>query len=423
MRAVVVVDGEHYPPVVRDAIRSLPHEVVAAYLAGGVEKLRGDYDDYGVPVVRELDDALALEPDVVFDLSDEPVLGPRERLALASRVLVRGVPYVGADFRLEPPDFEPLDVPALAVIGTGKRAGKTAVTGHAARLLGRERKVVVVAMGRGGPPEPELVVTRPGLDELLERSRRGAHAASDHLETAAVTGVTTVGCRRCGGGLAGAPAVSNVAAGVELALECSPDLLIFDGSGTALPPVAADARVLAVPAHQPSEVATGYLNAYRILISDLVVLTMCEAGTGFEALAAAVRRVKPLPIVATVLRPRPLADVAGRRVAFFTTAPPPAHEPLAAHLRDAHGAAEVVVSGNLGDRAALRDDLERADGDVYLVELKAAAVDVVAEAGLARGREVVLAEAELRPVAGEPDLDAHLRALADEAALVPTVPG
>ena len=32
------------------------------------------------------------EPDLVYDLSDEPVLGPRERLALASRVLAHGVP-------------------------------------------------------------------------------------------------------------------------------------------------------------------------------------------------------------------------------------------------------------------------------------------------------------------------------------------
>jgi cyclic 2,3-diphosphoglycerate synthetase len=54
--------------------------------------------------------------------------------------------------------------------------------------------------------------------------------------------------------------------------------------------------------------------------------------------------------------------------------------------------AEVVhVSRNLARRDALREELERVDAEVYLVELKAAAVDLVAEAALARGAEVVLA--------------------------------
>jgi cyclic 2,3-diphosphoglycerate synthetase len=51
----------------------------------------------------------------------------------------------------------------------------------------------------------------------------------------------------------------------------------------------------------------------------------------------------------------------------------------------------VHVSRNLARRDALRAELERVDAEVYLVELKAAAVDVVAEAAHARGAEVVLA--------------------------------
>ena len=57
-RALALVDGEHYAPVVRDALRELPHDVVGALLVGGTEKLRGD-DDYGLPVVDDLDAALA----------------------------------------------------------------------------------------------------------------------------------------------------------------------------------------------------------------------------------------------------------------------------------------------------------------------------------------------------------------------------
>src|SRR5439155_11987039 len=137
-----------------------------------------------------------------------------------------------------------------AVLGTGKRIGKTAVTGHLARLLAERGDVVVVSMGRGGPAEPEVVEVRPTLEQLLEISRAGRHAASDYLETAALAGVPTVGCRRCGGGLAGETADSNVLEGAALAATLRPDLLVFDGSGAALPPVAADARILVARTHE-----------------------------------------------------------------------------------------------------------------------------------------------------------------------------
>jgi cyclic 2,3-diphosphoglycerate synthetase len=409
MRALVVIDGEHYAPVVRHALAALPHEVVGAWLAGGSEKLRGG-EDYGVPLVDSLEAGIAeLGPELVVDLSDEPVLGPRERFRLASRVLALGLPYEGTDFRFDPPAFEAFALPSLAVVGTGKRVGKTAVTGHLARLLARERDVIVVAMGRGGPPEPELAEARPSLERLLELSRAGRHAASDYLETAALAGVPTIGCRRCGGGLAGAPGESNVLAGAALAAGRSPDLVVFDGSGAAIPPVEVDARVLVTSASQPVEIATGYLNAYRILISDLVVVTGGASGPLLEAIA----EVKDVPVAAVELRPRPVEPVAGRRVAYFTTAPAFAHETLAAHLTEQHGAEVTHVSGNLARRDALREELEHVDADVFLVEIKAAAIDVVAEAALEQGRELVFADNEL---VGD-GIDEQLLALTPEVAV------
>jgi cyclic 2,3-diphosphoglycerate synthetase len=411
MRALVISDGEHYAPVVRDAIAALPYEVVALWLAGGSEKLRGG-EDYGVPVVDSLEGAIAeLEPELVVDLSDEPVLGPRERFRVASRVLALGLPYVGPDFRFDPPPLAPFSLPALSIVGTGKRVGKTAVTGHVARLLALDRDVVVVAMGRGGPPEPEVAEVRPTLERLVELSREGRHAASDYLETAALAGVVTIGCRRCGGGLAGAPGASNVLDGAALAAERGPELVIFDGSGAAIPPVETDARVLVTSTRQPREVVTGYLNAYRILVSDLVVLT----GGVDDELVHAIHQVKEVPVVPAELRPRPAAPVLGRRVAFFTTAPADAHAALERHLREELGAEVVLVSGNLARREALREDVARAgDADVYLVEIKAAAIDVVVEAALERGVEVVFADNELVPV-GVLDLDTELIRLADQA--------
>jgi cyclic 2,3-diphosphoglycerate synthase len=418
MRALALIDGEHYAPVVRDALTEIPYEVVGALLVGGTEKLRGE-DDYGVPVVHEFEEAIErFEPEVAVDVSDEPVLGPRERFRLASRFLAHGIAYEGADFSLRPPELAPFEPPSIAIIGTGKRMGKTAVTGYAARLLAQDRDVVVVSMGRGGPAEPEVAEVAPTVDDLLELSRAGSHAASDYLETAALAGVPTIGCRRAGGGLAGAPWTTNLAEGMRKALERDPELVVFDGSGAAIPPVDADRRILVAGAHQDPGLVTGYLNAYRILISDLVVLTMAEDGSDHEAVGRAIREVKEIPVVATVLRPRPVESIAGKRVAFFTTAAETARARLARHLREEHGAAEVTVSCNLSDREKLRGDLERTDADVFLVEIKAAAIDVVCEAAKEAGVQVVFADNEVVPVAGQPDLDEALRELLPAAEAV-----
>jgi len=290
------------------------------------------------------------EAEVVVDLSDEPVLGPVARFEWASRALAAGLTYAGADFCFEPPELASFELPSIAVIGTGKRVGKTAVTTELARRLAHDREVVVVAMGRGGPPEPELVESPPSIEELVERSRAGRHAASDHLEIAALAGVPTIGCRRAGGGLAGAVSISNVAEGARLAAELRPDVVIFDGSGAAIPPVAVDTRILVTGAASRDP----YLDTYRRLISDVVL----------EAPTLRLEAEEPLE----------------GRVAVFT----------AGGVDVAHLDGDVVhVSANLADREKLRADL--VDADTYLVELKAAAIDVVAEHALAHGIRVVLA--------------------------------
>jgi cyclic 2,3-diphosphoglycerate synthase len=369
MRAVALIDGEHYPPVVRDALAALPYEWTGAILVGGSEKLRtagAAVADYGVPLVDDFEGA-----EIVVDLSDEPVLGPVERFRWASRALAAGLPYVGADFRFDPPSYEPFSLPSLAVIGTGKRVGKTAVSAHVARLLARDRRVVVVAMGRGGPAEPEVIDRPPSVTDLVELSRGGRHAASDHLELAALTGITTIGCRRAGGGLAGAVFTSNVSEGARLAVELGPDVVVFDGSGAAIPPVEATARILVVGAGHD---ANAYLNHYRRLVSDLVV------SVGWDVDGAV--RVD-LRLAAT----EPLTG----RVAVFT----------AGGADVSQLDAEVVhVSPYLANRTRLREELAGLDADTYLIELKAAAIDVVAEHALAHGRRVVLATND---VVGLPD--------------------
>ena len=410
MRAIFLIDGEHYPPVVLDAMRSvrdtLGAEGVAAAFLGGTEKLK-EGTDYGVPLVSGEDPVSAVQKalsqytaEIVVDLSDEPVVGYRERMRIASFALAAGARYVGADFEMRPPELHPVsEKPSLAVIGTGKRVGKTAVSGYLARLLAREGfDPGVVSMGRGGPPHPEVIEGHKltvGSDYLLEALERGAHAASDYYETAALSRVTTVGCRRCGGGLAGQPFVSNVLEGAARANTLETRITVFDGSGAAVPPVEVERRVLIAGAHQDIEFIVGFLGTYRVLISDLLLLTMSEGpmadGRKVQEIVERVREIKPdIEVIPTVFRPRPVGDITGLRVAYVSTAPPAVLSKLSDHLEERYGCEVVGTSGNLSDRRRLVEDLARVgDAEAYLTEIKAAAVDVVTRRGAEEGKPVL----------------------------------
>ena len=354
----------------------------------------------GDPVAAISEAIDAERPDAVVDLSDEPVLGYRERMHLASVALARGVVYRGADFRLEPPWTEPaLDVATVAVIGTGKRTGKTAIAGEVARIAKAAGLApVIVAMGRGGPPEPQ-VAEAGSVDAatLLELARAGRHAASDYLEDAITTGVPTVGANRCGGGLAGRPYVSNVGAAARLAAAMRPGIVILEGSGSAVPPVPWDAGILVAPTSLPEEYLGGYLGPFRLLLSDLAVFTMMGSpDTGPETLPALrshAKRIRPdVRLSVTDLEPIPLQDVRGRTVFFTTTAPEGVAAKQAERLTTT-GCRVVGWSAHLADRKRLEEDMDKAERyDVLLTELKAAAVDVAAERAVARGAEIVVVD-------------------------------
>lgn len=401
--------------------------MVAALFVGGTEKVAADGSmDLGdVPVIAGGADAVAAlraalaehHPQGVLDLSDEPVLGYRERMEMASTVLAAGAIYLGADFRLEPPvEGPPLDAPTLAVVGTGKRTGKTAIAGEAARVAAAAgMRPVVVAMGRGGPPAPQVAEAGSvTLERLVDLVRDGHHAASDYLEDALTTGVTTVGARRVAGGLAGRPYATNVREAAQVALEHDPGLLIVEGSGASVPPVPWDAGILVAPASLPEEYLAGYLGPYRLLLSDLIVLTMGRGpGIGPEHLATLtshVRRLRPdARVVITDFRPVPLDDVRGRNVYFATTAPAAVGPTLSAHLERAYGCTVVGATHHLADRARLARDLDAAPGfEVLVTELKAAAVDVAADRATARGAEVVFADNRAETLQGDGELSTLL---------------
>jgi cyclic 2,3-diphosphoglycerate synthase len=224
---------------------------------------------------------------------------------------------------------------------------------------------VIVCMGRGGPAEPRVAEAAPSLDELIAIAEGGSHAASDYLEDALIAGVRTVGCRRVGGGFAGAPFDSNVAAGAELAASLDAGAIVFEGSGSCIPPVEVDRTVCILGAGRPEPFAE-----YRLARADLVLAAEGAADAPPGALELS-------------LRPELVEAVPdGARVAVFTTG-----------ATSVEGIQEpVLVSTNLARRSALADELERAadEGcDVYLTELKAAAIDTVAVHARERDARVV----------------------------------
>jgi len=396
-RAIALIDGEHHPAAVRDALDSL--DPVAVVFLGGEEKVRaGVLEDpvphYGRPLAVgdpwELLPGLAADADAVVDLADEPLHPAAAKLRIASLALHLGLAYEAPGMRLEPPRYAPLDTTArkLAVIATGKRTGKTAVAGHWAALL-RERgaRPVIVSMGRGGPAEPVLAGPETALEDLLAIAADGRHAASDYLEDAALAGVPAVGCRRVGGGLAGEPRESNVVEGARLAAGLDTGAIILEGSGGCIPPVEADRTVCI--AGDP-EAALGALGPYRLLRADLV-LARDEIPGLAEAAKGEVARF--------TLRPEPAETVpADARVALFTTGAPACE-----------GADPVVASSALARRAELAGDIDRAVTercDVWLTEIKAAGIDTVAARARREGARVVFVRN--RPVGVGCDLDAML---------------
>jgi len=414
-RVVALIDGEHYPPVVRFALTELAKEaeILAVAFVGGTEKV--DLDAglamYGADVVVEETPADTIraairryQPDQLVDLSDEPILTAADRFSLASIALLGGVEYRGADFHFIPPDVSyETCTPTLGIIGTGKRVGKTSVSAYIAReMKAAGIDPVVLAMGRGGPDTPELIrgdeveLTTP---DLLALARLGKHASSDNYEGAVMSRVTTVGCRRCGGGLAGKTFFSNVTAGAQLADSLGKDLMVLEGSGAAIPPVYADANVLIVGAGRGITYVRDHFGPYRVALADLIIISSAEEPNAtpeqVAALCEEIHHLAPdVPVIVTTFRPKPLAPVAGRKVFFATTAPAMVMPALTAHLESEYGCTVVGSSPYLSNRSKLRQDLANVSEpyDLLLTELKAAAIDVVAELGDELGIETVLCD-------------------------------
>ena len=446
-KMLCLVDGEHYLPVTQQAIDTLNNldhiDIAGAVFIGGTEKLRDDSEEsysekLGIPVQFAKDKDIPYDIivemirkydiDTVFDLSDEPILDYPKRFKIACKVLNEGISYEGPDFKFEPTSqYDIMEKPSITILGTGKRIGKTAVSGFVSRLIDKNGyEPCVIAMGRGGPEEPEIVHGEEleiSAEFLLEQSEKGVHAASDHWEDALMSRILTIGCRRCGGGMAGEVFLTNMKKGAKLANEVDSKFAIFEGSGAAIPPIKTDKKIALIGANQPIENLTTYFGPYRVGLGDLVILTMCEEPMCSDAkirqIEEFVAEVNPdAVVISTVFRPKPLADIAGKKVLFATTAPEEVKDKLVSYLEDNFDCEVVGTTAHLSNRPLLREDMAKYmdHADVMLTELKAAAVDVATKDALEAGLEVVYCDNI--PVAIDdsyPDLSKSVIDLVDSA--------
>src|SRR5215210_9447995 len=105
---IALIDGEHHPAAVRDALARL--DLAGVVFCGGEEKFApGALEDhYGRPVETDPERALrrlAPSADAVVDLADEPVLAPAAKLRLAALALHLGLRYEAPGLRLDPPRY------------------------------------------------------------------------------------------------------------------------------------------------------------------------------------------------------------------------------------------------------------------------------------------------------------------------------
>ncbi len=407
---MVLIDGEHYPDVTAWAVKKLDNVCCAVFL-GGSEKI-GDLSEiekkigvklyYGHSYIDAIAQAIAEnEIHEVVDLSDEPILTYEDRFRIASFLLANGIAYIGADFEFRPKTLLRINKPSLAVIGTGKRVGKTAISGFVARTLKEIAKPAILTMGRGGPEKPEII-TGDRLEItpefLLSVAGEGKHAASDHFEDALTSRVLTIGCRRCGGGMAGFSFFDVVEEGIKIAEKLENDLIILEGSGATLPAVKADGYVTVVGATQKIGFVGGYFGPFRIKLANLIVVTMADliSRRKLESIKRVISKINPeAEVHLTKFIPRPLGNVEGKRVLLIMTANRKGLQKTASYLEEHYDVEVVAFSGHLSNRKKLIEDMRRFRGyDTVLVELKAAAVDVVTRKALEDGKNVVFMDNE-----------------------------
>jgi cyclic 2,3-diphosphoglycerate synthetase len=180
--------------------------------------------------------------------------------------------------------------------------------------------------------------------------------------------------------------------------------------------VHADVTGLVMPASVPLEYVSSYMGPYRLLLSDFVVVTMCENPFGspsqISSLTSSIqhswnpvreaRGLREIRVVRTVFRPHPMRSIEGADAYIATTAPEAAGDSIKHHLEVEYGCRVTGMSHSLSDRDKLTKELSNigSTADVLVCEVKAAAIDVATRIAVDVGVDVVYMDNVPRSIDG-----------------------
>ncbi len=264
---------------------------------------------------------------IFYDLSDEPVISPDVRLSIISLAYNSKVDYYCGNLFVKGKNKNAkICKPVIKIIGNGKRVGKTTVSICLTNYLKEKGyKPLIVALGRGGTPEPYIL--DPGKIDFIEYLKEGIqkkqHMASDYIEDAFFTGVPTISARRCGGGLLGEITDTNLDQCLDIAQNEKCDVIIVEGSGASIPAVDADKTLLvAGVAENNIDILSGYCTNNWVMEADSVMVNY-EKKELYEkyhnSLSSKFKKTNPLVKIHPFSLRVSVKNIKGQKVAIFTT--------------------------------------------------------------------------------------------------------
>ena len=361
MRAVVLVDGEHYPAVTRwgiDAASREGHDAVAALMIGGTEKIGsgGAMDSaFRSDEARTIRSAALASP---RSTSFAPggrarhVRRARPRIPRAHGAgvggLARGLPVSRRDFRLDPP---------IADHAAGRADGGR----HRYRQAHRQDRVVARSPadrrhgarsgdrrdGPWGATRTPGGQSRDGLPGLPARPRARGAITRPRItwRTRSRPGSPRSGRVERGRSRGPARTSTNVREAAELAAGYGSGVVVLEGSGAAVPPGALGRGHPRRARGLPEEYLGGYLGPLpAVALGPRGCYHGRQPEPGSENLflpsgpTSGDSAGDARPIV-TDFNPEPLADVRGKDAFFTTTAPGEVAARQVDHLEQTTGAA------------------------------------------------------------------------------------
>jgi len=288
-------------------------------------------------IIKGLD---IFKPENVYDLSGSPAVTTNDRNEFAKVITSSGITYEGLDFTFtEETKGLPLlrdfilhrsSLTTICILGTGNNVGKTPALNTIGKVL-KKYKPVFITMSSEGPLTPEIIKEEKSAlysKDIRELKKKKANITSDDWHIALSTGLPVIDCFRIGEAYrTGVAAFSNIWTATEMAQKLDANLIIYQGSVIARPPVKLNGEIVIISAEQNPD-DFGKIERYSIIKADMIIITRCEEPyCNIEKLERLKDFVRSLAsthlIVETVFRPEPVLpegfDMRGKNILFVTS--------------------------------------------------------------------------------------------------------